>query len=323
MNNWRAYGHLKAISLLAPSLTVFAAFCSVVACERDAPRAQSMATKELPSTPAPDSGPPPSNHSVEALAGEEDLENRFQHTVTVTPFPSPPRGISKQCSGVLVSPRAVLTAGHCFCSKRKAGLTGMEGSLIIDGTECITTAIVTTFVYSKSEQGSGPSYQAREYRGTVRLHPAFKISTDEQENVLSSTGDLAIVSLNPPAGEALPAIPLASMGVKLNETVTLVGYGYDEAFGTLGGRRRHFKARVTGSPDTAGGRALLEKPSQTRYKGDSGGPCLRETAQGMELVGILSRALGQEPSFTSTHLYEHWLKEEIQRASAPEQAPGR
>jgi hypothetical protein len=323
MDTWRARGHLKAIALLAPALILVVALFSYIAWERNAPSAQSMAAKEPPSLPASDAGPPPSTNSVEALAGEVDSENRFQHTVIVTPFPSSTGEISKQCSGVVVSPRAILSAGHCFCSRRKVNHTGKEDSFIIDNSACATKAVVTTLVYEQSERGSGPSFQAREYQGTIRIHPGFKITIDKQENVLSSTGDLAIISLSTPVDAGLSPIPLASTDVRPNETVILVGYGYDEIFGTLGGSRRYLKTKVIGLPDATGGRGLLEKLSQTRYKGDSGGPCLRETAQGMELVGILNRSLEPNPSFTSTHLHGGWLKEELQRASISEQAPQR
>ncbi len=295
---------MKATALLAPALILLVALYSYVAWERNAPSAQT-----------------PSTHSVEALAGEVDSENRFQHTVLVTPFPSAVGEISKQCSGVVVSPRAILSAGHCFCSRRKVNPTGQEGSFVIDSSACATRAVVTTLVYEQSERGAGPSFQAREYQGTIRIHPGFKITLGAQEDVLSSTGDLAIISLDTPVDADLSPIPLASTDVQLNETVVLVGYGYDETFGTLGGRRRYLKVRIIGLPDAVGGRGLLEKLSQTRYKGDSGGPCLRETVQGMELVGILNRGLERNPSFTSTHLHGNWLKEELQRASISEQTP--
>lgn len=282
-----------------------------------------MAVKEPPVHPARGLGLSPSTDSVEGLAGEVDSENRFQHTVIVTPFPSSAGEVSKQCSGVVVSPRAILSAGHCFCSRRKVNHAEADDSFVIDGSACATKAVVTTLVYEESDRGSGPSFQAREYQGAIRIHPGFKINIDKQENVLSSTGDLAIISLDTPVDAGLTPIPLASTDVEPNETVILVGYGYDEVFGTLGGRRRYLKTKVIGLADAPGGRVLLEKFSQTRYRGDSGGPCLRETAQGVELVGILNRGLEQTPSVTSTHLHRGWLQEELQRASISEQAPQR
>src|SRR5512140_2391348 len=51
------------------------------------------------------------------------------------------------------------------------------------------------------------------------------------------------------------------------------------------------------------------------YKGDTGGPCLRETERGLELVGISQRGLGLTPTFTRIAPYRGWLEEQIRLAS--------
>ena len=311
MNNVRALGHFKAFAIVTSALILLAALGSALFWARS--------TSEPEHPVAPRSGPPAAGNSIEALAGEVDLENRFRYAVTVTPFPSVTGGISKQCSGVVVSPRLVLSAGHCFCAKRKANHEGAEDAFIIDSSACSTRAVVTALVYERTGRGSGPSFQAQEYQGTIRVHPGFKVILDKKGSIVSSTQDLAMLSLETPVDDGLAPVTLASTEVEVNEALIVVGHGYDETFGTLGGARRSLKTRVTALPSATGGRALLERRSEARYRGDSGGPCLRETAQGMELVGILNRSLGHEPSCTSTLFYGSWLKEELKGASATEQ----
>jgi secreted trypsin-like serine protease len=50
------------------------------------------------------------------------------------------------------------------------------------------------------------------------------------------------------------------------------------------------------------------------FKGDTGGPCLRQTKCGQELVGISQRGLGLTAAFTRIAPYRKWLDEQIRLA---------
>jgi hypothetical protein len=65
----------------------------------------------------------------------------------------------------------------------------------------------------------------------------------------------------------------------------------------------------------------IEQPGGHHYKGDSGGPCLREGSGGAVLVGISSRNLGEGEAITSTYEYRDWLLDEIQRVQTQEAHP--
>jgi len=84
----------------------------------------------------------------------------------------------------------------------------------------------------------------------------------------------------------------------------------------MGGDRRFHKTRVV-KREAGGSRVLFEQQERNRYKGESGGPCLRETEQGPVLVGISGRSLGQEPAFIATQACRDWIRKQIQSQSAP------
>jgi hypothetical protein len=113
-------------------------------------------------------------------------------------------------------------------------------------------------------------------------------------------------------------ISLAQEEVAEGELITIVGHGHNEDWGGgMGGERRFHRTRVVKLEAGDTSRALFEQQDRNRYKGESGGPCLRETEQGPVLVGISSRSLGEEPAFIRTQAYRDWLQEHLQLAVQP------
>jgi hypothetical protein len=260
-------------------------------------------------------------------AGEVDAQNRYPSTVLVLAAVPGMGDQWKPCSGVLVGPRLVLTAGHCVCMQRKAMILGEEPRNIIDGSACATLATVKTVVYDPPAPEEGLGSRTTKYSGKVRPHPGLKVLLDGQRNVLSSTADLAVIVLDMPVKGPFPPVKLAETEVERDEFIIMAGYGHDDLRGGLGGERRFSRRKVTKAPRADGGRALFEQPQWHVYRGDSGGPCLRETEQGSVLVGVSTRGLGNEPSLTSTYGYRGWLLQEIQRTDPagsfnPKDSPG-
>ena len=55
--------------------------------------------------------------------------------------------------------------------------------------------------------------------------------------------------------------------------------------------------------------------------GDSGGPCFRESAKALELVGIAKTSYGgpiEFSEYTSTLFYKSWIRQELDRARKAE-----
>jgi trypsin len=229
----------------------------------------------------------------------------------------------RECSGVIVAPQLVLTAGHCVChsSQSPSPKGGVEQR--VAATSCAETAIVTVFFYEQdprnTQQIVGSTYV--EHRGKVRPHPALVIRLDARQDLISSHADLAVIHLETPVPPGFRAAQLARTSAVPGETLTRVGFGYDETLGALDGRRLVQKSRVLKALAPADGRFLLEDADGYTFRGDSGGPCFRETRRGPELVGISTTGLGQDPTMTSLLPYSEWLRDEISSGASTAMPP--
>jgi hypothetical protein len=248
-----------------------------------------------------------------------DVANRYPSAVWVNvEFSKATRGF---CSGAIIARRLILTAGHCVCQRRILSETGGSHSLI-DGSACAETATVKTVVYNPGETRVGAASSHGAYQqGIVRPHPELRVLLDAQGQVMSSHADLALIHLEEPLDKEFMPVPLADKELQLRESVVIVGSGYDEAAGVYDAERRHSRTTVTELLPSGGGRMRLEQPGGHHYRGDSGGPCLREGSEGTVLVGISSRNLGEGGTLTSIYPYRDWLLGEIQRAKSTKPAP--
>ena len=147
----------------------------------------------------------------------------------------------------------------------------------------------------------------------------MRVVLDEQGRVMSSRADLALILLSKPL--AFPGVPLANKEIRMGDSIVIAGYEYDEGTDVFGRERRFSLNKVTRLATVEDERVLILQPGGHHYRQDSGGPCLRYGAKGVELVGISGRWLGEGAAFMGLQAYRGWLSDAIQRAEAATTPP--
>lgn len=191
------------------------------------------------------------------------------------------------CTGTLIAPNVVVTAGHC-----QAG-------------GCCSRVLV-------GEDVDKPDAQVIEVKESV-VHPQYRPP--------APTRDLAILILNQDASVEPRLLADADM-LKAARTVRLAGFGNTDVFSSGGyGIRRLVDVPLAGSdpkygadPDTefVAGAPFLDRDS---CNGDSGGPAYVQVHETWYLAGATSRATastfrpcGDGGIYTAVHRYDDWIK---------------
>ncbi|MFL5348688.1 MAG: trypsin-like peptidase domain-containing protein [Hyalangium sp.] len=258
----------------------------------------------------------PADQSLLEFAGEMDVRNRYAATVMIA---SKDAMETPRCSGVLVAPRLVLTAGSCVCSPRKGTAAGASANAFIDASSCmpqvfVTTALTVAVLDMKLKEDSAET-EFRTYRGVVHPHPGLQVTLDEREAVVSAYADLAVILLDGPVDDDISMPRLARSEAQVGESLVMVGYASEDkrGFGGVYGVRYFRKNPVTRA--VTDGKGGYRQQGPYLWDGYAGGPCFREEAKGQWLVGIASRSSGGDLVFTSTAFFRDWLESELRNAS--------
>lgn len=247
--------------------------------------------------------------------GQEDDRNRYSAAVMIS------RGNPREsvdCSGVLVSPRLVLTSGSCVCTSRPVEIPGAAEKTLIDASACAKHVSVASLIHKRVLDERSDTLREERFRiypGEVRPHPDLELRLDARGAVVSSRADLAAIVLDTPVEAEPVAASLAEVEVQAGESLVMAGYvrNTPQAIGGFMGVRYYRRNKVL--KVSAEGTLLYEQPGASVYNGYMGGPCFREKGAVRALVGIASVDSDEQPSFTSTHVFRDWVAAEIRRAA--------
>lgn len=160
-------------------------------------------------------------------------------------------GLRGECSGTMITPSHVLTAGHCF----PGGVQGVRS--------------ITVTVGGADVAGVG-----------LAVHPNYLEDSANQ----AIFNDAAVVELE----REVPVAPLpllVSDPVSAGEIIDIFGYGLDEQ-GTLGVLQSGQMEVDSVTPNHVV--AIYGDSGSNTCQGDSGGPALQRTSAGAAVVGITS-----------------------------------
>jgi secreted trypsin-like serine protease len=205
------------------------------------------------------------------------------------------------CSGALIGPRLVLTAGHC-----------VQG-----GTE-----------YRIVEYDAAHKPQLKTVRRAA-AHPGFNMQAIQAHR---ASADVALLELEAPTRDGVPAaLGVPQLPLAPGNTFTIAGIGVTiRGEGRSGGVVRTAPLAATGKPGTLQIR-LVDPVTQGAKEGlgactgDSGGPLFEQQAVGQMIVGVISWSTGANGSAgcggmtgaTPLTLYRDWIVQTARQWGLP------
>ena len=209
----------------------------------------------------------PQESSLEIVGGSKVAANSIitSHTVALVS----PTGKSF-CTGTLVSPSHVVTAGHCLAGYDEKALYVAFGPV------------------------AKPGYFARErlrWGVTAKVHQGFDLSNAEQFPATKPINDIAMIKLNEPAPKGFTPAPVLTGKdqLKVGETLVLAGFGLTHFLWGSSGVLRQVSTKVESVNRKSKEFDFAASNGRSACSGDSGGPAFVLRGKSLVLVGVTSR----------------------------------
>jgi hypothetical protein len=215
-----------------------------------------------------------------AIIGGSDSDDGQDATVLVMRYQGGDNGTLGGCSGVLITPKLVLTARHCVAETDETSVCSSEGTAVQGGKIHGNVPPEALYVFP------GKSRPDLLNEGLSRAARGAEIIDDGGDTVCNH--DMALILLQRPM-DGVPVAPLRLYGKATEgDTITAVGWGYTDSESDPATRKQRADITVlaVGPLKDAGLGADEFITAEGTCQGDSGGPALASSGA---VVGILSR----------------------------------
>jgi hypothetical protein len=199
------------------------------------------------------------------------------------------------CTGTLIAPDRVLTAGHCLEGFSPVGYSVLVGK---DGNALIPP-LGDRFAGAIANGG----IPARGFAIDPRFHESFPFAHRSPQNAIAQQ-DVGVILLSAPVTDIAPvALPASHAVEQVGKPATILGYGVTNPHPTSSPRslkagamtiisaarcRHAYPGAIIRSEICGQDLATKHPPLTQACPGDSGGPFVRETPQGPVQIGVTS-----------------------------------